>query len=229
MNSSPFHIGFVLFDHLTQLDFTGPLQVLARLPGAQIHLAAKTLRPVTTDSVLTVPPTVSFDDCPPLDMICVPGGFGVDAAMGDEALISFVARQGAQARYVTSVCTGAFILGAAGLLQGRKATTHWAYHDTLGDTGAIPVQARVVRDGNLFTGGGVTAGIDFALTVMAELAGDDTARSVQLLIEYDPAPPFDSGSPQTAPAEVLARTVARYETRLPAFKAALKDAMTTRR
>lgn len=228
MTDTPFQIGFVLFDHLTQLDFTGPLQVLSRLPGAQIHLLAKTLAPVTTDGVLTIPPTLSFADCPQLDLICVPGGFGVDDAMQDAELVDFVRRQGASARYVTSVCTGAFILGAAGLLKSRRATTHWAYHDALADTGAIPVQARVVRDGNLITGGGVTAGIDFALTVMAELAGEETARAVQLLIEYDPAPPFQSGSPGTARPDTLAKAKARYATRLPAFRAALKAAMAKR-
>lgn len=225
MTDTPFQIGFVLFDHLTQLDFTGPLQVLSRLPGAQIHLLAKTLEPVTTDGVLTIPPTLRFADCPQLDLICVPGGFGVDDAMQDAELVDFVRRQGAGARYITSVCTGAFILGAAGLLKGRQATTHWAYHDALADTGAIPVQARVVRDGNLITGGGVTAGIDFALTVMAELAGEETARAVQLLIEYDPAPPFSSGSPATARPGTLEKARARYATRLPGFRTALKEAM----
>lgn len=225
MTETPFQIGFVLFDHLTQLDFTGPLQVLSRLPGAQIHLLAKTHEPVTTDGVLTISPTLRFADCPPLDLICVPGGFGVDDAMQDAQLVDFVRRQGAGARYITSVCTGAFILGAAGLLKGRRATTHWAYHDALADTGAIPVQARVVRDGNLITGGGVTAGIDFALTVMAELAGEETARAVQLLIEYDPAPPFSSGSPAMASPETLARARARYAARLPTFRSALKAAM----
>lgn len=228
MTDTPFQIGFVLFDHLTQLDFTGPLQVLSRMPGAQVHLLAKTLAPVTTDGVLTIPPNLRFADCPQLDLICVPGGFGVDDAMQDAELVGFVREQGAAARYITSVCTGAFILGAAGLLKGRRATTHWAYHDALADTGAIPVQARVVRDGNLITGGGVTAGIDFALTVMAELAGEETARAIQLLIEYDPAPPFNSGSPETANPETLARARARYETRLPAFRTALNNAMQTR-
>lgn len=228
MTTTPFRIGFVLFDHITQLDFTGPLQVLSRLPGAEIHLVAKSMEPVRTDGVLNVPPTTRFDDCPPLDLICVPGGFGVNAAMGDAALIDFVARQGREARYVTSVCTGTFILGAAGLLEGRRATTHWAYHEALALTGAIPVKARVVRDGNLFTGGGVTAGIDFALTVLAELAGEDAAKSVQLLIEYNPAPPFSAGSPDTAPADILARAKARYGERLPAFNAALQAAIDAR-
>ncbi|MHB8551951.1 MAG: DJ-1/PfpI family protein, partial [Acidiferrobacterales bacterium] len=183
-------IGFVIFPNLTQLDFTGPLQVLSRLPGAILHVVAKTLQPVASDSVLMLMPTTTFADCPTLDLLCIPGGFGVDQAMEDEETMAFVRRQGAGAKYVTSVCTGAFILGAAGLLRGRKATTHWAYHHLLPHVGAIPVKERVVRDGNRFTGGGVTAGIDFALTLMAEIAGPDIAQAVQLSLEYDPHPPF---------------------------------------
>ena len=144
---------------------------------------------MSTDAVLTLNPTVTFADCPPLDIICIPGGFGTDQAIRDEALIDFVKREGARARYVTSVCTGAFVLGAAGLLKGKKATTHWAYHAELARVGAIPTKGRVVRDGSVFTGGGVTAGIDFALTLAAEIAGEDFAKGIQLGVEYDPAPP----------------------------------------
>ncbi|TPW04400.1 MAG: ThiJ/PfpI domain-containing protein, partial [Alphaproteobacteria bacterium] len=172
-----FQSGFVIFPNLTQLDFTGPLQVLHRLPGAQTHIVAKTLDPVPSDCGLSLLPTTTFADCPPLDLICIPGGFGVDQAMADAETIDFVKRQGARAKYVTSVCTGAFILGAAGLLNGKRATTHWAYRDFLPLVGATPEKARVVRDGNTFTGGGVTAGIDFALTVAAEIAGTDVAQS----------------------------------------------------
>ncbi|MCW5724908.1 MAG: DJ-1/PfpI family protein [Maricaulaceae bacterium] len=221
--TAPFRIGFVLFPNLTQLDFTGPLQVLCRLPGAEVHLAAKTPDPVSTDAALTIPPTVTFAACPPLDLICVPGGFGVDDAMRDAETIAFVRRQAAGAQYVTSVCTGAFILGAAGLLKGRRATTHWAYHGELPALGAIPVKARVVRDGNLFTGGGVTAGIDFAFTLMAEIAGRDYAEAVQLGLEYDPAPPADSGSPEKAPAAARAAMDARFAPRLAAFRKALAE------
>lgn len=213
-----FTIGFVIFPNLTQLDFTGPLQVLHRLPGATTHIVAKTREPVPSDCPLTIPPTVTFADCPPLDLLCVPGGFGVDQAMEDEATIAFVRREGARAKYVTSVCTGAFILGAAGLLRGKRATTHWAYHHLLPRVGAIPVHERVVRDGNTVTGGGVTAGVDFAFTVMNEIAGPIVTQSVQLGIEYDPKPPFVAGSPARAPAEIKAAVDQRYAPRLPAFE-----------
>lgn len=219
------NITFLLFPNLTQLDFTGPLQVLSRLPGAQVALAAKTKMPVPTDAVLTLNPTHDFDDCPPTDLLCIPGGFGVDDAMLDAATIAFVKREAARAKYVTSVCTGAFILGAAGLLHGKKATTHWAYHDELRKVGATPVKARVVRDGNLFTGGGVTAGIDFAFTLAAEIAGEGVARAIQLGLEYDPAPPFHAGSPDKAEPEALSSQKARYAPRIEAFRGALAQAL----
>ena len=160
-------IGFVLFPNVTQLDFTGPLQMLHRVPGATTHILARTLAPVPSDCGLGLVPTGTFAEAPALDMICVPGGFGVGAAIRDEETLAFVRAAGQSARYVTSVCTGAFLLGAAGLLRGRRATTHWAYHHLLPLVGAIPQQGRVVRDGDVFTGGGVTAGIDLALTVAA--------------------------------------------------------------
>ncbi len=219
------NITFLLFPNLTQLDFTGPLQVLSRLPGAQVALAAKTIAPVPTDSVLTLNPTHDFDDCPPTGLLCIPGGFGVDDAMLDAATIAFVKREAARAKYVTSVCTGAFILGAAGLLAGKQATTHWAYHDELRKVGATPVSARVVRDGNLFTGGGVTAGIDFAFTLTAEIAGEDVAKAIQLGLEYDPAPPFHAGSPDKAAPEALSSQKARYAPRIEAFRGALAQAL----
>jgi len=213
-----FHIGFVIFPNLTQLDFTGPLQVLHRLPGATTHIVAKTREPVPSDCPLAILPTVTFADCPPLDLLCVPGGFGMDQAMEDEPTLAFLRREATRARYVTSVCTGAFILGAAGLLRGKRATTHWAYHHLLPRVGAIPVKERVVRDGNTITGGGVTAGVDFAFTVMNEIAGPTVTQSVQLGIEYDPKPPFDGGSPGRAPAEIKAIVDQRYAPRLPAFE-----------
>jgi cyclohexyl-isocyanide hydratase len=216
-----FTTGFVVFPNLTQLDFTGPLQVLHRLPGATTHIVARTRDPVPSDGPLTIQPTVTFAECPPLDLICVPGGFGVDQAMENEETIAFVRREGARARYVTSVCTGAFILGAAGLLRGKRATTHWAFHHLLPRVGAIPVQERVVRDGNTFTGGGVTAGLDFAFTVMQEIAGPGVAQAVQLGIEYDPKPPFDGGSPARAPAEIKAAVDQRYAPALEAFQKVL--------
>ena len=198
---SPFNIGFVIFPDLTQLDFTGPLQVLSRLPQSAIHIVAKSGVPVPSDCGLGFVPTRTFANCPPLDLLCVPGGsYGVVQAIGDRETIEFVRRQAGAAKYVTSVCTGAFILGVAGLLRGRRATTHWAFIDLLPLVGATHAKARVVKDGNVITAGGVTSGIDFGLTVAAEIAGETTARTIQLGIEYDPAPPFDSGHPDRAPA-----------------------------
>ncbi|WP_273823346.1 isonitrile hydratase [Pseudomonas asplenii] len=197
------HIGFLLFPNVQQLDLTGPYDVLASLPGARLHLIWKDLEPVKSSTGLVLTPTTRFDDCPPLDVICVPGGAGVGALMEDLETLGFLGEQAAQARYVTSVCTGSLVLGAAGLLRGRKATTHWAYHDLLATLGAIPVQDRVVRDGNLLTGGGITAGIDFALTLASELFGADEAQLIQLQLEYAPAPPFNAGSPDTAPQAIL--------------------------
>lgn len=215
-------IGFVLFPNLTQLDFTGPLQVLHRVPNATTLLVAKTLDPVPSDCGLSLVPTAAFADCPALDLLCVPGGFGVQEALADSETLDFVRHQGLHAKYVTSVCTGAFLLGAAGLLEGKRATTHWAYHHLLPLVGATPVQSRVVREGHTITGGGVTAGIDFALTVAAELAGDEVARTIQLSLEYDPSPPFASGSPSIAAPSTVEALRARYAPRLETFTAALE-------
>ncbi|MEZ5919739.1 MAG: DJ-1/PfpI family protein [Parvularculaceae bacterium] len=226
MTARQLNIAFVLFPNVTQLDFTGPLQFLSRIPGAAIHLVADNLAPVSADTVLTLNPTATFDNYPLVDVLVIPGGFGVDDAMNNEALMAFVKREAARAEYVTSVCTGAFILGAAGLLRGKKATTHWAYHEELRRIGATPVRERVVRDGNIFTGGGVTAGIDFALTLTAELAGGDIAREIQLGLEYDPSPPFSSGSPEKVECEVRKSVSSRYELRLAAFRNALDRALT---
>ena len=212
-----FTIGFLLFEDLTQLDFTGPLQFLSRIPGSQTVLIAKSEGPVRTDCGPFILPTHTLDTAPDLDLLCVPGGFGVDAVMQDSEQIDFVRRQGEQARYVTSVCTGAFILGAAGLLKGVRATTHWRYHDHLAAFGAEPVQARVVRDGNLFTGGGVTAGIDFAFTIAMEIAGETVAQAIQLGLEYDPHPPVDSGAPDKAPKRVRGAVEQRFGPRVEAF------------
>jgi len=224
---SGLQIGFVLFPNLTQLDFTGPLQVLSRLPNSTTHIAAKTREPVPSDAALALVPTTTFRDCPPIDLLCVPGGFGVDQAIEDDETMDFVRREGARAQYVTSVCTGAFVLGAAGLLRGKRATTHWAYHHLLPRVGAIPEKARVVRDGHVFTGGGVTAGIDFAFTLMTEIAGPQHAQTVQLGLEYDPHPPFHSGSPSSAPHDIKATADQRYAHRLTAFEEVL-DRVTPR-
>jgi len=220
-----FNIGFVIFPNLTQLDFTGPLQVLHRLPGAKAHIIARTRDPVPSDCGLSLMPTATFANCEPLDLICIPGGFGVSGAIADAPTIDFVRRQAARAKYVTSVCTGAFVLGVAGLLRGRRATTHWAYTGLLPLVGATYEKARVVRDGNVFTGGGVTAGIDFALTVAAEVAGAEIAQRIQLSIEYDPAPPFASGSPDAAPTPVREAMSERFGTRLATFRGELQRAM----
>jgi cyclohexyl-isocyanide hydratase len=190
---SVFNVGFVIFPDLTQLDFAGPQQVLARLPESAMHIVAKTLDLVPSDSGLSLMPTHTFEDCPPLDLICVPGGYrGVIQAMADQDLIEFVQRQARTAKYVTSVCTGAFILGAAGLLKGRRATTHWGFAELLPLVGATHEKRRVVRDGNVITAGGVTSGIDFGLEVVVDIAGEAVARSIQLSLEYDPNPPFVS-------------------------------------
>jgi cyclohexyl-isocyanide hydratase len=222
---SLFNIGFVIFPHLTQLDFTGPLQVLSRLPQSTIHIVAKSREPVPSDCGLSLLPTHTFADCPPLDLICVPGGGnGVVAAANDQETIDFVRRQASQAKYVTSVCTGAFILGVAGVLRGRRATTHWAFTELLPLVGATHEKARIVRDGNVITAGGVTSGIDFGLSVVAEIAGEQTAQAIQLGIEYDPTPPFSCGHPDRASAGLTQGLVAsRYGKLTSAFRAGLEQ------
>ena len=202
-------IGLLVFPRMTQLDLTGPFEVFTRMPDAQMLMVWKTLEPIEADSGLRLLPYTTLRDCPPLDVVCVPGGPGVNALMEDEEVLGWLRQRAGSARYVSSVCTGALVLGAAGLLRGKRATSHWASRDLLAEFGAIPTPGRVVRDGNLFTGGGVTAGIDFALTMVAELAGAAAAQAIQLHIEYRPAPPFDAGSPETAPAEVLAAARSR--------------------
>ncbi len=202
-------IGMLIFPRLTQLDMTGPYEVLARLPDTKVELVAATLGPVTTDRGMQILPTVTYDSCPPLDVIMVPGGPGQQDLMEDEAALSFLRKQAASAQYVTSVCTGSLVLGAAGLLKGKRATSHWAAVEHLAALGAIPVREKVVIDGNVVTGAGVTSGIDFALSLAAILEGEAVAREIQLQIEYDPAPPFDSGSPDTARPETLAALKAK--------------------
>jgi cyclohexyl-isocyanide hydratase len=198
------NIGLLLFPKVTQLDFTGPLQVFSSLPGATVHLVWKRIEPVPSDSVLVLTPTTTFADCPQLDVICVPGGAGSDDMVNDEAVLDFICRQAEGAKYITSVCTGSLVLGAAGLLKGYRAATHWSAMDCLAPFGAIPEHTRVCVDRNRITGGGVTAGIDFALTLVSIMFDRTTAEAIQLRLEYNPAPPFNAGSPDTAPAEVLA-------------------------
>lgn len=205
MRESALSVGLLLFPDVTQLDLTGPFEVFARAPNTRVHLIWKTREPVMSDRGLAMLPTTTFDTCPPLDVICVPGGPGQIALMTDSAVLAFVREKSAQASLVTSVCTGSLVLGAAGLLKGYRATSHWASLDQLSPLGAEPISARVVRDRNRITGAGVTSGIDFALRVVADLQGEAVAQMIQLQMEYDPQPPFNSGTPHTAPAELLAQ------------------------
>jgi cyclohexyl-isocyanide hydratase len=202
--SAPLQIGLLVFPKVTQLDLTGPAQVFSSVPGAKLHLIWKRIEPVQSDSVLVLTPTVTFADCPQLDVICVPGGVGSDDLLNDEEALAFLRKQAEGAKFVTSVCTGSLVLGAAGLLRGYRAVTHWTAMDNLSAFGAIPTEKRVVIDRNRVTGGGVTAGIDFALTLVSKLVDEETAQAIQLRLEYNPAPPFNAGSPATAPKEVLA-------------------------
>jgi cyclohexyl-isocyanide hydratase len=219
MTAAPaIQIGLLLFPRLTQLDLTGPFEAFARVPNAKVHLIWKRIEPVVSDVGLIIMPTTTLADCPDLDVICVPGGPGMNELLEDEEILSFVRRQGAQARYVTSVCTGALVLGAAGLLKGYKAATHWASMEFLEAFGATPVKTRVCVDRNRITGGGVTAGIDFGLAVAAQLTDRRTAEKIQLYMEYNPAPPFQAGSPDTAPPEVVSE-----------FKTYVKTMLTKRR
>jgi cyclohexyl-isocyanide hydratase len=202
----PFHIGLLLFPDITQLDMTGPYEVFIKFPDARVHLIWKTRAPVTAGGGMQIIPTATFADCPQLDLICVPGGAGMNPLLNDAETLDFIRHQAKGARYVTSVCTGSLVLGAAGLLKGKRAATHWMSRDMLAAFGATPAAERVVIDGNIITGGGVTAGIDFALTVALEAFGPELAKAIQLGMEYDPHPPFDAGSPERADPELVAKT-----------------------
>jgi cyclohexyl-isocyanide hydratase len=213
MAETGFRSGLIVFPNLTQLDLTGPYEVLARLPGAETLLLWKSRDPVRSEHGLTILPTATFSTCPRLDLVLVPGGAGINPLLDDAEVLAFLRRAAAEARYVVGICTGSLVLGAAGLLRGRRAGTHWMSRDLLPAFGAEPVAERVVIDGNLFTGGGVTAGIDVALSVAAAVASRQTAEAIQLAIEYDPTPPFRSGSPRTADPAVLAAVRARSKGR----------------
>ena len=202
--STPFRVVFAVYPGMTQLDFTGPHQFLSRMPHSETLVASLAGGTIAADG-LNFAATLTLADIPSCDLICVPGGLTATQVAQDQQFLQQLRRLAQGARYITSVCTGSLILGAAGLLQGKRAACHWAWRDLLPLFGAIPEAGRVVRDGNIITGGGVTAGIDFALTVLAEVAGDNVAQAIQLGLEYAPAPPFAAGSPETAPAEVLAR------------------------
>ena len=201
----PIRVVFLVYSNVTQLDLTGPAQVLSRLGNAKVDVVWKTLDPVQTDSGFALLPTATFDEVREADILCVPGGFGCIDVMQDEAALAWVRSVGEKAKWVTSVCTGSLILGAAGLLRGYRATSHWAWRDYLGLFGAEPVAERVVFDRNRVTGGGVTAGIDFALALVAAIEGEENARAIQLGLEYDPHPPFDSGTPDKAGEDLVRR------------------------
>lgn len=207
---TPLSFGFLVFPDIQQLDLTGPYEVVSVLDMLkEVHLLWHDLAPVRSTTGILLTPTRTFADCPPLDVVCVPGGIGVNALMRDEAVLAFLRAQAGRARYVTSVCTGSLVLAAAGLLRGKRATSYWSARDLLEGFGAVPAEGRVVRDGNLITAGGVTAGIDFGLTIVAELCGIEAAQLCQLQLEYAPAPPFDAGAPETAPAAIVAKLQAR--------------------
>ena len=201
--------GLLCFPGVQQLDLTGPYEVFASASGAAVHLVWKDLQPVRSATGLVLTPDTRFADAPDFDVLCVPGGSGVNALLSDETVLAFLRTKAATARFVTSVCTGSLVLGKAGLLSNKRAATHWNAMDFLPSLGAIPVRERVVRDGTLITAGGVTSGIDFGLAVVAELLGREEAETIQLSLEYAPAPPFGAGTPQTAPESVIAAAKAR--------------------
>ncbi|WP_206244673.1 DJ-1/PfpI family protein [Novosphingobium terrae] len=223
MTDQPFRIVFALFPGMTQLDFTGPHQFLSRLPNSETLVASRDGGHVAAEG-LVFADTQRLADIAACDLLCVPGGATATQVALDEDFVGEVRRLGLGARYVTSVCTGSLILGAAGLLQGRRAACHWAWRHLLPLFGAIPDAGRVVRDGTVITGGGVTAGIDFALTVLAELGGVALAQSLQLGLEYAPAPPFESGTPETAPPEILAAYQGRMAAMMPIREAEARQA-----
>lgn len=208
MTDARLNVVVLLFPNVTQLDFTGPAQVFSKFPNARVHLAWHNLDPVRTDGGWCIVPTTTFEDCPPADVLFVPGGAGTFALFDDDVALDFLRSQAGGARWVTSVCTGSFALAAAGLLSGYQATSHWASLEMLTEFGVVPISRRVVRDRNRITGAGVTSGIDFAFVLAGELYGDETARRIQLAIEYDPEPPFDHGSPTKADPALVAEIIA---------------------
>jgi cyclohexyl-isocyanide hydratase len=217
-------LGLLLFPKITQLDLAGPYEVFSRVPGAAVHLLWKDTQPIGSEWGLELRPDTRFDECPALDVLCVPGGPGTFELLGDDVVVNAVRAIAQRSRFVTSVCTGAFLLGAAGLLAGRRATTHWASRELLREFGAIPDEGRIVVDGNLITSGGITSGIDFGLHIAAQLVGDEQAKEIQLAMEYDPAPPFASGSPRVAEPATVARFRERIRERQERRAALVRDA-----
>lgn len=225
LEQKPFTIGMIAFDRMTNLDFVGPFDILSRVRGARAILLARSLDPVTTDSGYRLLPDMALAEAPELDMLFVPGGPGSTGLIEDAEMLAFLRERAPRAQWVTSVCTGALVLGAAGLLEGYKAATHWSAMHILPVLGAIPVDRRVVIDRNRITGGGVTAGIDFALTLIAHLWGEEQARLIQLGNEYNPQPPFDAGHPDRAPdvaARYRALTAGMTDARMEAARRAAK-------
>ena len=221
---APFAVVFALYPDVTQLDFTGPYEVFANLPDAACVLASVNGGSIGADGGITFGNVAKLSEVRECALLCVPGGFGTVAAMEDSHYLSELRRLAAMAAYVTSVCTGSLLLGAAGLLRGKRAASHWAWREGLRAFGAEPDAGRVVRDGNVITGGGVTAGIDMALTVAAEIVSADFAQAVQLGMEYAPQPPFDSGRPERARPDVLAAVTKRFDARRPEREAAISRA-----
>ncbi|CAO3419299.1 DJ-1/PfpI family protein [Azospirillum endophyticum] len=226
MTNPTLQFGLLLFPDVTQLDLTGPYEVLARVPGAKLHLLWKDRAPVRSDTGMTILPTATLAESPALDLLLVPGGPGVHALMTDDEVLAFIADRTRAVRWLVGICTGTLVLGAAGLLKGRSAGTHWNSRHYLPRFGADPSERRVEVDGSLFTGGGVTAGIDVALRVAAEIGGADLAKLIQLAIEYDPEPPFDAGTPQKAGKELTEGLLARMTARMAERDAAVEAAVT---
>ncbi len=203
-------IGFLIYPNVTALDFTGPAQVFSQLAQCDIYFIGKNNDAVQTDAGFSLNPTTSIQECPQMDLLCIPGGLGQKVVADDPQFMDFIQQQAKEAKYLTSVCSGSLILAKAGLLKGYRATSHWAALDQLNQFGAIAVDQRVVIDGNRISGGGVTAGIDFGLTLVAKLFGEKVAKHIQLGLEYDPAPPFDCGSPKKAPKELTEKIRQRF-------------------
>ncbi|MEO1188916.1 MAG: DJ-1/PfpI family protein [Pseudomonadota bacterium] len=219
---SPISVAFLVFPNVTQLDLTGPAQVLSRLGNTTLNLVWKNKDPVPTDAGFPLLPTATFEEIEQVDILCVPGGLGTMDIMQDQDVLAWLQSIAAKAQWVTSVCTGSLVLGAAGLLRGYKSGCHWASIDQLQFFGAIPVKDRIVEDRNRFSGGGVTSGIDFALALAAKIRGEDFAKFIQLSIEYDPNPPFDAGSPDKVPSHILERYYKMIEASVPNREAKVK-------
>lgn len=219
--AEPFRIVFALYPRLTQLDFTGPFEVLSRLPGAEVSVASKEGGRVASETGLVFADTERLSRIESCDLICLPGGPGQTDAMQDQVFMTEITRLARGAKYLTAVCTGSLILAATGLIAGKRAGSHWAYRELLLLFGVTPEPARVVRDGNLITGGGVTAGIDIALSIAAEVAGEKVAKTIQLMLEYAPEPPYACGRPETAEPEIVEAVRERFA----AFRQARSEAI----